>query len=93
MNKTHPSSKEYVAVVSVAPLPNYHLAITLSNGQKGVYDASQLTRRGGIARALRAPEYFSQVKLFHTGVGWPNGFDISPHVFEDNLAPAAPENK
>ena len=76
-------------MLAVAPLPNYPLAVRLSNGRTGAFDVSHVLDRG-IAQAMKDPEYFAQVKLFFTGVGWPNGFDISPFAIDDHLQSLKP---
>ena len=78
---------EYISVLSVAPLKDYRLAVSLSNGKKGVFDVKPLLARPGLFRALRNRRYFSQVRIFFTGVGWPNGVDISPFAIDDELQP------
>ena len=90
--KTSSPSPEYIYVRAVAPLPNYRLAVRLSNGRAGAFKAGHLLERG-IARELKDPAYFAQVKLFHTGVGWPNGYDISPFLIDDELVPLAAGEK
>ena len=78
---------EYISVLSVAPLKDYRLAVSLSNGKKGVFDVKPLLARPGLFRALRDRRYFSQVRTFFTGVGWPNGVDISPFAIDYKLQP------
>ena len=84
------SPGEYISVLAVAPLADYRLAVRLSNGRTGAYDVTHLLNRG-IAKALKAPEYFARVKIFFSGVGWPNGFDISPFAIDDKLQPLRPD--
>ena len=77
----------YVKVISVAPLKNYRLKVSLSNGKEGVYDVSPFLERGGVFRKLHDPEYFARVKVVFSGVGWPgkNAPDISPFSIDDNI--------
>ena len=80
-------SEKYIRVLSVAPLKDYRLAVSLSNGKKGVFDVKPLLARPGLFRTLRDRRYFSQVRIFFTGVGWPNGADISPFAIDNELQP------
>lgn len=79
-------TKPYISVVSVKPLANYRLRVSLSNGKEGVFDVSPHLNKG-VFKELRDPSYFKLVKLVFTGVGWPNGQDLSPIRIADDMRP------
>jgi hypothetical protein len=64
-------------VSSVTAEDNYRLRIAFTNGEKGIYDCSDLLDFG-IFRELRDPGYFRQVQAAHGTVVWPHEQDICP---------------
>ena len=69
--------KPYIEVVSVKPLGNHRLRVSLSDGKQGIFDMSPYLSKG-VFKQLRDPAYFALVKPVFTGIGWPNGQDLSP---------------
>ena len=78
-------SGEYVRVLSVAPLENYRLAVSLSNGKKGVFDVSPYLD-SGVFRKLKNRDYFLRVRTVFgdSGIGWPGGLS-APDLSGDTL--------
>ena len=79
-------TKPYIKVLSVKPLENYRLQVSLSNGREGVFDVSPYLDLG-VFKQLKNPAYFSLVKPVFTGVGWPCGQDLSPIKIADEMRP------
>ena len=65
-------------VLSVEPLENYRLKVSLSTGRTGIFDANELLEKG-VFKELKDKDYFNQVDLVFGGSGitWPNEQDIS----------------
>ena len=84
-------SGKYIRVLSVAPLEDYRLAVSLSNGKKGVFDVSPYLD-SGVFRKLKNRDYFSQVRVFgNSGIGWPGGLsapDLSGDTLDYEMRPA-----
>ena len=64
-------------VVSVIPTDDYHLEITFTNGETGVYDCRPLLDFG-VFRELRDAAYFRRVRAENGTVVWPHEQDICP---------------
>ena len=64
-------------VSMVSPTEDYRLRLIFTNGEKGVYDCSDLLDFG-VFRELRNKNYFKQVKVLHGTVVWPHEQDICP---------------
>ena len=73
-------------VTSVRPLDGKKLAVVFSDGVSGVFDVSPYIRSEFFKR-LEDDEYFRQVRLFFTGIGWPEGQDLGPDTIEADLQP------
>lgn len=59
------------------PTDDYKLILLFTNGEKGIYDCSELLDFG-IFRELRDINYFKRVKTLHGTVAWPHEQDICP---------------
>ena len=71
------SDIEYVDVVAVKALPNFHLWAKFSNGREGVRDFRPLLASGGVmVEPLRDNAVFEQVSLNNHVPAWPNGYEI-----------------
>ena len=67
-----------IKISDVKALPGNRLAITFSDGARGVHDLSWLfAKTGPMIEPLRDPKMFERVFLEHGAVTWPNGFDLS----------------
>jgi Protein of unknown function (DUF2442) len=71
-------------VISVKPLEGKKVAVVFSDGQSGVFDVTPYIR-GEVFRRLEDEEYFKQVRLFFSGIGWPDGQDLGPDTIEADL--------
>ncbi|MDZ4190361.1 MAG: DUF2442 domain-containing protein [Hydrogenophaga sp.] len=72
-------------VVQVAPLADGRLHVTLEDGRTGEFDAKPFMQSDFFS-ALKSAEYFNQVGLFFSGVGWPGGQDLGPDTIEAFLS-------
>jgi len=81
-----------IKVISVEPMENCKLRITLSDNRKGVFDVSPYLDRG-VFKELREPKKFRQVYLAYGTVVWPNEQDIAPETIEMELQHEAAANK
>lgn len=64
-------------VVSVHPLPEYHLALTFDNGEQRVFDASPLLQYPAF-RSLRSETFFRTVRVQYGTICWPGDIDYCP---------------
>lgn len=56
---------------------NYQLRLVFTNGERGVYDCSQLLDFG-VFKELKNKHYFRQAKVIDGTVMWPHEQDICP---------------
>ncbi len=73
-----------VKVISVEPMGDYKLKIELSNGRKGVFDASPYIDKG-VFKELKEPAYFRSVRPAFGGIMWPHEQDFSPETVDCEL--------
>ncbi|MEK6742354.1 MAG: DUF2442 domain-containing protein [Nitrospirota bacterium] len=71
-------------VIGVKPLEEKMLSVTFSDGATGVFDVSPYIRSDFFKR-LEDEAYFKQVRLFFSGVGWPDGQDLGPDTIAAEL--------
>lgn len=64
-------------VTIVTPLPGYKLELIFSNGEKGIYDCSDLLDFG-VFKELKNENYFNKVKAWDGTIVWPHEQDICP---------------
>lgn len=64
-------------VSEVIPTDNYQLRLAFTNGERRVYDCSELLDFG-VFRELRDKNYFKQASVLHGTVVWPHEQDICP---------------
>jgi hypothetical protein len=83
---------DIVFVISAEPLENHKLKITLSNGQKGIFDVSPYLDKGNF-KELQDYRYFQRVYVDNETVMWPHGQDIDPELIEMELQPEAVPDK
>ncbi len=68
---------EYIEVISVKPMSDYHLHVTFSNGKSGVVDMRPMLEKGVFQR-IKDTAVFNSVQL-NGAPTWLNGeVDISP---------------
>ncbi len=73
-------------ITSVKPLEGKKVAVVFSDGVSGVFDVSPYIR-SDFFKHLEDDDYFKQVRLFFTGIGWPEGQDLGPDTIEADLQP------
>jgi hypothetical protein len=73
-------------VIQVSPLDGKKVSVVFSDGLSGVFDVAPYIRSVFFER-LQDDNYFRQVRLFFTGIGWPEGQDIGPDTIEAELLP------
>ena len=71
-------------IVGVSAMADGYLKVTFSDGRTGEFDVKPFMRSEFFA-ALRNQEYFAQVGLFFSGVGWPGGQDLGPDTISAQL--------
>jgi len=64
-------------VSAVIPKENYKLVLVFTNGEKGIYDCSDLLTFG-VFQELQDKNYFNKVKILDGTIVWPNEQDICP---------------
>ena len=64
-------------VNEVIPRDNYKLVLVFTNGEKGIYDCSDLLTFG-VFQELQEKNYFNKVKILDGTIVWPNEQDICP---------------
>jgi len=70
------------SLTRVRPLDDFHLELTFSTGEKGVFDARPYLDKGVFGR-LRDTALFKQAHVAFDTVCWPGGLDISPETLYD----------
>jgi hypothetical protein len=71
-------------VISVKPLEGKKINVVFSDGLSGVFDVSPYIKSDFFKR-LEDEDYFKQVRLFFTGIGWPDGQDLGPDTIAAEL--------
>ena len=71
-------------VTSVKPLEGKRLSVTFSDGTTGMFDVTPYMRSDFFKR-LEDDAYFKQVRLFFSGIGWPEGQDLGPDTIAAEL--------
>jgi len=71
-------------IISVFPLEGKKVTVVFSDGITGIFDVAPYIR-GDFFKRLEDDTYFRQVRLFFTGIGWPDGQDLGPDTIEADL--------
>ena len=71
-------------IISVTPLEGKKVTVVFSDGKTGIFDVAPYIRSDFFKR-LEDDTYFRQVRLFFTGIGWPDGQDLGPDTIEADL--------
>lgn len=71
-------------IVQVTPHEGKKVSVVFSDGMSGIFDVSPYIR-SDFFKSLQDDNYFRQVRLFFTGIGWPEGQDIGPDTIEAEL--------
>jgi hypothetical protein len=64
-------------ISEVAPTDDYKLRLIFTNGERGIYDCSDLLNFG-VFKELGDKNYFKQVRVSDGTVVWPHEQDICP---------------
>ena len=64
-------------VSNVSTTDDYQLSLVFTNGEKGIYDCSNLLEFG-VFKELKNKHYFNQVRVIGGTVVWPHDQDICP---------------
>lgn len=73
-------------IVSVVALEDKKVSVLFSDGASGVFDVAPYIKSEFFKR-LEDDSYFRQVRLFFTGIGWPDGQDLGPDTIAADLQP------
>ena len=68
-----------IKVLTCKPVKALKLALTFSNGDSGVFDASSYLaeKHGSLLEPLHKSEYFQRCFIDAAALCWPNGWDLS----------------
>ncbi|MDM8569402.1 DUF2442 domain-containing protein [Thiotrichales bacterium HSG1] len=64
-------------ISKVSTTNNYQLNLIFTNGEKGIYDCSNLLGFG-VFKELKDKHYFKQARIVDGTVAWPHEQDICP---------------
>ena len=73
-------------IISVTPLADKKIAVVFADGKSGIFDVAPYIKSDFFQR-LNDDNYFKQVHLFFTGIGWPEGQDLGPDTIAAELQP------
>jgi len=73
-------------IVNVTPLEEKKLSVVFSDGVSGIFDVRPYIKSDFFKR-LEDDAYFRQVRLFFTGIGWPEGQNLGPDTIAADLQP------
>lgn len=71
-------------VTFVKPLSNRMISVEFADGLKGTFDVAPYIR-SDFFKKLEDDDYFSKVRIFFGGVGWPEGQDLGPDTIAAEL--------
>ncbi len=71
-------------IVNVTALPDGFLDVAFADGRQGMFNVKPFMASDYFA-VLKNQHYFNQVSLFFSGVGWPDGQDLSPDTISAHL--------
>ncbi len=74
-------------VIDFEILPDYRIKVTLSNGNKGIFDVKPYLDKG-IFQELKDYNYFKRARIEFGTITWPNEQDFSPETIEIKMEPA-----
>ena len=68
-------------VIDFEILSDYKIKVTLSNGNKGIFDVKPYLDKG-IFKELKDYNYFRRARIEFGTITWPNEQDFSPETIE-----------
>ncbi len=71
-------------VIDVRPLSGRKVSVVFEDGAAGMFDVTPYMKTD-FFKQLEDESYFQQVRLFFTGIGWPNGQDFGPDTIAADL--------
>ena len=74
-------------VIDFEILPDYRIKVTLSNGNKGIFDVKPYLDKG-VFKELRDYDYFKRARIELGAITWPNEQDFSPDTIEIRMEKA-----
>ena len=74
-------------VISVNPLNDGRVFVKFSDGIAGEFDVKPYMKSAFFSE-LEDAQYFKEVRLFFSGIGWPRGQDLGPDTIAAELKPA-----
>jgi len=74
-------------VIDFEILPDHRIKVTLSNGNKGIFDVKPYLDRG-VFKELKDYEYFRRARIEFGTIVWPNEQDFSPETIEIRMEKA-----
>jgi hypothetical protein len=74
-------------VIDFEILPDHRIKVTLSNGNKGIFDVKPYLDRG-VFNELKDYEYFRRARIEFGTIVWPNEQDFSPETIEIKMEKA-----
>ena len=60
------------------------LWVRMADGREGLFNVAPYVK-SDFFKELQNKAYFSQVRLFFSGIGWPNGQDLGPDTISAEL--------
>ncbi len=76
-------------ILSVEPLANYYLKVSLSTGDERYFDCKPYLDRG-VFKRLKDVDKFQQVYVAFGTVCWPGDLDIAPETVLDRATATGP---
>ena len=74
-------------VIDFEILSDYRIKVTLSNGNKGVFDVKPYLDKG-IFKELKDYDYFRRARIEFGTITWPNEQDFSPETIDIKMEKA-----
>lgn len=75
-------------VISVRPCTGGRLFVEMADGRSGIFDTRPYMVSDFFLE-LENEAYFRRVRIFFSGVGWPNGQDFGPDTIDAELLESA----
>lgn len=76
-----------IDVISAEHNGGYNIMLTFENGEKGMVDFTEYTKKGGVFNILNDIDYFLKfyVNKELGTICWPNGLDIAPDTLYEKM--------
>ena len=74
-------------VIDFEILPDHRIKVTLSNGNRGIFDVRPYLDKG-IFKELKDYSYFKRARIELGTITWPNEQDFSPETIEMRMEKA-----